>query len=113
MIAKAPAVQKPELPSLPATVVSKDRQIIETSHDVWQFRVSNDGGRLVEIKWNLLNQDIRPGRLGRRACELYKLYLARRLQFSKGHTIRNDFEMLRRFFAVDDKLQSLGKRTAI
>jgi hypothetical protein len=97
MIPKAPVTQKPKLPSVPATVISKDRQIVDTSQDVWQFRVSNDGGRLVEIKWNLLNQDIRPGRLDRRACELYKLYLARRLQFSKGHTIRNNFSMLRRF----------------
>jgi hypothetical protein len=62
MISKALAVQKPELPSVPATVISKDRQIIDTSQDVWQFRVSNDGGKLLTIDWNLLHQEIGSGR---------------------------------------------------
>lgn len=98
MRTKAPAKLVTALPDLPATVVSKDRQTVDLSRDIWQFRVSDDGGRLITIKWGLLDQDISPGRLSVRARELYKLFLARKFQFSKGNTIRNDFETLRRFF---------------
>jgi integrase len=88
----------PDLPPLPATVVTKDRQIVDTANSVWQFRASSHGGKLLEIDWALLDQDILPAHLGSRACHLSKLYLVRKFQFSKGHTIRNHFEMLRRFF---------------
>ena len=86
-----------DLPPVPATVITKDRQVVDTGLDVWQFRVSNDGGKLVELVWGLLDFDIRPFSVDGRVKHIYKLYLARKLQFSKGHTIRNDFGMLRRF----------------
>jgi integrase len=86
-----------DLPPVPATVITKDRQVVDTGLDVWRFRVSNDGGKLVELVWGLLDFDVRPFSIDGRIKHIYKLYLARKLQFSKGHTIRNDFGMLRRF----------------
>jgi integrase len=83
----------PDLPPLPATVVTKDRQIVDTSNDIWRFRVSNDGGKIVVIDWSSLDRHVH---LGPRACQLCKLYIARKLQFSKGHTIRSDFGMFQR-----------------
>lgn len=93
---KAPTLPMAALPDLPTTVVSKDRQIVGLSGDIWQFRESADGGRLITIKWSLLDQDISPRRISARALKLYKLFLARKFQFSKGNSIRGEFESLRR-----------------
>ncbi|MGA1981113.1 MAG: tyrosine-type recombinase/integrase [Acidobacteriaceae bacterium] len=84
---------QPDLPPLPPTVVTKDRQIVDTSNDIWRFRVSNDGGKVVAIDWSSLDRRVH---LGPRSCQLCKLYIARKLQFSKGHTIRSDFGMFHR-----------------
>jgi hypothetical protein len=92
-----PSPSPSELPSWPVTVVTKDRQIVDISNAIWQFRASNDGGKLFELDWDLLDRDVSPALLGQRTGQLFKLYLARKFQFSKGSTIRNDFEMLRRF----------------
>jgi integrase len=92
-----PTPPPPGLPPLPATVVTKDRQIVDTSMEAWRFRVSNDGGRVVVIDWRSLNRHVHPIVLSQRAYQLCKLYIARKLQFSKGHTIRSDFGMFHRF----------------
>ncbi len=97
MRSQAPVARMLKLPSLSATLVSKDRQIIDTSQNIWQFRASNDGGKLLKIDWNLLVQEIGSRRISQRAYELYKLYLAHKFQFSKGYTVWNDFAKLRRF----------------
>ena len=92
-----PTPLPPELPPLPATIVTKDRQVVDISSAVWQFRASSDGGKVIKINWDLLNQSIRPVILSERAYQLCKLHIARKFQFSKAHTIRADFGMFGRF----------------
>lgn len=72
--------------------------MIDLSARVWTFQASLDGGKRFEIDWALFDRDILPRSLSRRACHLIKLYVVRRFTFSKGHTIRNDFDAFRRFF---------------
>lgn len=86
------------LPELPAKVLSKDRQLIDLTTDVWEMRASQDGGRILQINWSFLDRDIAPFSMSARPLHQIKLYLARRIQVSKAHTVRNDFEMFRRFF---------------
>lgn len=87
-----------ELPPLPATVITKDRQLVDTTQSAWRFRVSSDGGEVIKIDWPALERDALPIKLAPVTIGLHQLYVARKLGFSKGHTIRNDFSMLRRFF---------------
>jgi len=87
-----------QLPPLPAAVITKDRQLVDTTQTAWRFRVSSDGGKAVKIDWPALERDALPIKLPPTTVRLHQLYLARKLGFSKGHTIRNDFSMLRRFF---------------
>jgi hypothetical protein len=102
-----------EIPVTPlpaSTTVTKDRQLVDTSQRVWQFRVSNDGGRIIKINWSVLERDASPISLSPRTIELFQLYLRRKLGFSKGHTIRNDFAMLRRFFRWLRTYDHINKR---
>lgn len=71
--------------------------MLDLTTNVWRVRASHNGGKLLVIDWSLLDRDIRPRALSQKARHFCKLYLHRRLTFSKGHTIRNDFEMFRRF----------------
>ncbi len=87
-----------ELPPLPTTVITKDRQQVDTTQLVWRFRVSSDGGKVVKIDWMALECSSLPLRLSAITVRLHQLYLARKLEFSKGHTIYNDFSMFCRFF---------------
>jgi hypothetical protein len=38
-----------DLPDLPATVITKDRQTLSTAGDVWRLRANADGGGWVDI----------------------------------------------------------------
>jgi hypothetical protein len=98
MSSKPACIDSSTIGPLPSSVVTKDRQIVDTSQPVWRFRVSHDGGKLVKINWPVLECDASPISLPSRTVRLFQLYLSRKLGFSKGHTIRNDFAMLRRFF---------------
>jgi hypothetical protein len=64
-----------DVPLLPRSVLSKDRQTIDVTGEVWRFRATNDGGRLIELDWTLLDHDTRPRLLSPRASRLFKLYL--------------------------------------
>lgn len=95
------AQQAPSLPPLPtvrARVITKDRQIVDTTGTVWSFRASDDGGRLLSIDWTAVISAASPLSLSERSAHILKAYLAYRLTFSKGMTVWNDFVMFRRFF---------------
>lgn len=87
-----------ELPALPKNVLSKDRQLIDLTTNTWEMRASQDGGRILQINWYILVRAIEPFSLSASSLHQIRLYLARRIQLSKAHTVRNDFEMFRRFF---------------
>jgi integrase len=110
----APHPEDDNLPPIPPVTMTKDRQIVDTSGQIWTFHASNDSGKpvdsgksvdsgkpvaigkLMTLKWNLLREDFKPGRVLQKAIHLFQLYLIRRMQFSGTHTIRNDFETFRR-----------------
>lgn len=92
------AASLPPLPAVRPQVITKDRQIVDTTGDVWRFRASDDGGRLLSIDWPSLVATAAPLPLSERAMHILKLYLAYRLTFSKGMTVWNDAVMFRRFF---------------
>src|SRR3989442_294481 len=92
--------ERVSLPSLPAPRsqgITKDRQIVDTTGDVWRFRASDDGGRLLHINWPVIAAASAPMLLAERAMQIIKLYIAHRLTFSKGMTVWNDSVMFRRF----------------
>lgn len=86
-----------DLPEVPTRTITKDGQVVDTSLEVWRFRVSSDGGKVLELHWRILHSDYAPYGVSPRAIRVFQLYLARRLTALKGHTVRNDFETLRRF----------------
>lgn len=92
------AAALPPLPAVRPQVITKDRQIVDTAGDVWRFRASDDGGRLLSIDWPSLVATAVPLPLSERAVHILKLYVAYRLTFSKGMTVWNDAVMIRRFF---------------
>jgi integrase len=100
----APAILKqhaPPLPPLPAVraqVITKDRQIVDTTGEVWSFRASTDGGRLLSMDWKSVLPVACRLSVSDRPVHILKIYLAYRLTFSKGMTVWNDFVMFRRFF---------------
>jgi integrase len=97
-ILKQQAPPLPPLPAVRAQVITKDRQIVDTTGEVWSFRASADGGWLLKIDWHLILPAASQLSLSDRSVHILKIYLAYRLTFSKGMTVRNDFVMLRRFF---------------
>jgi len=92
------ATPLPLLPPVRSQVITKDRQRVDTAGDVWHFRASDDGGRLLSIDWPSIVSTAAPLPLSERTVHILKLYLAYRLTFSKGMTVRNDAVMFRRFF---------------
>lgn len=85
-----------DLPPLPSRVISLDGQLIDTSATCWRFRSSSDGGKLILIPWDRLDE---PAILTGRARYLAKLFLADKVSRKKSRTIENDFRMFRRFQA--------------
>ena len=45
-----------DLPPLPSSVVSLDGQIVHTDAECWRFRSSSDGGKVIVIPWNRLDE---------------------------------------------------------
>jgi integrase len=88
---------KNNLPEIPTRVITKDGQFVDTSVDTWHFRAASDGGKALELDWPALPGDYAPYIVSLRTLRILRLYLAHRLSFSKGHTVRNDFETVRRF----------------
>ena len=91
-------VSAPSLPAIRPQVITKDRQIVDTTGNVWRFRASDDGGRLLHINWSRIAVAPSPMLLSERAMQILKLYIAHRLTFSKGMTVWNDSVMFCRFF---------------
>jgi integrase len=85
------------IPAVRPHVITKDRQIVDTTGDVWRFRASDDGGRLLHVNWPVIAAASAPMLLAERAMQIIKLYIAHRLTFSKGMTVWNDSVMFRRF----------------
>ena len=85
------------LPAVRPQVITKDRQIVDTTKNLWLFRASDDGGRLLRIDWPVIAAAAAPMVLSARAMQILKLYVAQRLTFSKGMTVWNDSVMFRRF----------------
>ena len=83
-----------DLPPLPSRVISMDGQLVDTSAVCWRFRSSSDGGKLILIPWDRLDE---PAILSDRAQYLAKLFLADKVSRKKARTIENDFRMFRRF----------------
>lgn len=92
-----PMVSLPPIPAIRRQVITKDRQIVDTTNDVWRFRASDDGGRLLRIAWPVMAAAADPMIPSDRAMQIFKLYVAHRLTFSKGMTVWNDSVMFRRF----------------
>jgi hypothetical protein len=91
------------MPALPLRVISLDGQLVDTSVACWSLRSSSDGGKLIVIPWDRLEQ---PAILGARARRTAKLFLADRISRKKARTIENDFRMFRRF---QDWLDYIGR----
>jgi hypothetical protein len=105
-ILKQQAPPLPPLPAVRAQVITKDRQIVDTTDEVWSFRASSDGGRLLKIDWKLILPAYSRLSLSDRSAHILKIYLAYRLTFSKGMTVWNDFTPL----APTDVRHSIGAR---
>ncbi len=96
------ADRREDLPELPASTVSKDRQLVDLTGEQWSFRTAGDAGTLLRINWTLLGK-LSPLSMSPRAMHIAKLYLCWRIGCCKGRTIRNDFGMLRRFLKFQSK----------
>ncbi|MCD9087710.1 hypothetical protein [Stenotrophomonas sp. SY1] len=78
------AGQLSDLPALPATVLTKDRQELGTGGDVWWLRANNDGGGVVEV-------DYRPlwGACSDRFISIVKLFIVKKAATSAAWSLRN------------------------
>jgi integrase len=83
-----------DLPPLPSRVMSLDGQLVDTSAVCWRFRSSSDGGKVILIPWDRLDE---PAILSDGARYFAKLFLADKISRKKARTIENDFRMFRRF----------------
>lgn len=95
-----------KVPPLPRSVVTKDRQVVRTDGALWRFRASSDGGKLITLDWRLLAKDLPSIPIDDRAVAIFKLYLIRKFEFSKGSTISNDYATLRRLLRWISKVIS-------
>lgn len=86
--------RRSDLPPLPSRVISLDGQMVDTSASCWRLRSSSDGGKLLLIPWDRLNE---LAVLNERAQYFAKLFLADKMSRKKARTIENDFRMFRRF----------------
>ncbi len=76
--------QLSDLPALPATVLTKDRQELSTRGEKWELRANVDGGGLVEV-------DYRPLRklCSDRFILIVKLFVAKKAATSAAWSLRN------------------------
>src|SRR5437763_530573 len=65
----------PLIPAVRPQVISKDRKIVDTTGDVWRFRASDDGGRLLHINWPVIAAASAPMVLSERAIQIIKLHV--------------------------------------
>jgi hypothetical protein len=71
-----------------------DGQLVDTAAVCRRFRSSSDGGKVILIPWNRLDE---AATLSDRARHFAKLFLADKISRKKARTIENDFRMFLRF----------------
>ena len=86
-----------DLPSLPSTIWTRDRQKVDTSGDSWRMRASIWGGRKFSINWQRVTDDRHLHILSKRAWHLTALYLIHRLQRQQTHTVEGNFDSIIHF----------------
>jgi integrase len=76
---------------VPGQVIMKDRQVVDTRSNVWRFRASLDGGKIICLNWQLFPGHASPLVLHPSVVQLVQAYLSSKMRYSKGSSIRNDF----------------------
>jgi hypothetical protein len=82
-----------DLPPLVRSTLSFDGQLVDTSQEIWRFRSSLDGGKIIALDWA---QHKKARVLSPHALNLLRLYFADRIARKKARTIENDFRMFLR-----------------
>ena len=77
-----------DLPPLPPRVISLDGELVDTSTTCWRFRSSSDGGKLILIPWDRLDE---PAIFSDRTRYITKLFLADKVSRKKARTIEKRF----------------------
>src|SRR6266851_9084262 len=72
--------RRSDLPPLPSRVMSLDGQLVDTTTVCWRFRSSSDGGKVILIPWDRLDE---PAILSDRARYFAKLFLADKISRKK------------------------------
>ena len=85
-----------------------DGQFVDTSAVCWRFRSSSDGGKVILIPWDRLDE---PAILSDRARDFAKLFLADKISRKKARTIETDFRMSRRFQDWHERFSSTAWST--
>jgi integrase len=80
-----------DLPALPESVLTKDRQELDTSGDLWQLRANADGGGMVDVDFRSLSAVASP-----RFTAIAKLFVARKARVSATHSLKNIAQALGR-----------------
>jgi integrase len=90
-----------DLPAIPNSVISFDRQFINTRGDRWVVRQAGDGGDQLNINWDLFAFVTTNGgpkvRVPARTVHIARLYASDRLTRKAGYTVHNDIYSLHLF----------------
>lgn len=90
------------LPPIPKSVLTPDRQIVNTSGPVWVVQQRKDGGTV----WNLRPFDVAQSLpIHDRARDQFALFVSQQLQYRKGDTVKNLCQGAKRFFTWWSKRQ--------
>lgn len=83
-------VSEPPLPSLRSPILTKDRQLVPTTGDVWFVHTSPDGGDRLSFDWTAYRAS-KNGRavLDERSVHILRLYAAYKLATCKSSTLKN------------------------
>lgn len=112
-----------DLPAVPDSVISFDRQFIDTQGDMWMARQAADGGDRLTINWKLFafvttNNGQKTIRVPDRTIHIARLYASDRLTRKAWYTVTNDIyslHLLLRWLSDSDPhtAQSLMQWSAI
>jgi integrase len=88
-----------DLPAVPISVISFDRQFVDTRGDLWLVRQAGDGGDLLSISWRrflyVCTDDKQTSvRIPRRTAHIARLYISDRLTRKAGYTLVGDLRSL-------------------
>jgi hypothetical protein len=85
-----------DLPDVPAQVISKDLQRVDTRGRIWRIHPHPDGHQAFALDWTRLRRPADGVTVPERTVRIAMLALADRLTRKKGWTISNDFHSIRR-----------------